>query len=138
MQMPMQKSKSSFDINKSLQTHSTDDTDYGQDFTRLPGGISGGIAQLIDAKIGVYKTGANTGKKFFRAAGVVVSPDTATEMVKTLDERGKVKVVSAKEVPVKGLQTSVMVPLCDTKKADGTVTTADEGVANMLNELRKL
>lgn len=106
-------------LSKMVAKHKGDETTYG--VVNLPGGISNGIAKLIEAKFGKYAKGKYTGEDFFRAAGVVVSPE----------ENGD-------GVPVKGLQTSIMIPLCDTTNAAGETTSAEEHGARLLNELRKL
>ena len=49
-------------------------TDYGTDFSDPPAGISQGIAQLIDAHVGTFKTGDNAGERFFYVAGTIVEP----------------------------------------------------------------
>jgi hypothetical protein len=41
---------------------------------QLPAGIEGGVARLVDAKIGEYKDGPNKGQPFFMASGVVGLP----------------------------------------------------------------
>jgi hypothetical protein len=134
--MPMQKGTSPI-LGKLLKAHARDETEYGQDFARLPGGIHGGIAELVDARLGEFKQGPNQGRPFLYLAGTVVSPATATETVKAF-ENGAVKLVRVKEVPVQGLRTALTLPLCDTKTRAGDATSADENVADALNELRKL
>lgn len=109
-------------LNKSVAKHATDATKYG--IVRLPPGINNGIARLKECGFGVYKEGANKGQPFFRAMGVVVSP----ESIETADG----------PTPVAGLQTSIIVPLCDTKNADGQETSFDEHVETVMNEMRKL
>ncbi len=120
-----------------IRSHASDETDYGQDFARLPGGIHGGVAELVDARIGSFKQGPNVGKKFLYLAGVVVEPRTATEVVKAF-ENGRVKVLAAKEVVVEGRRTALTLPLCQTKNQKGDVTEAGDNVATALNELRKV
>jgi hypothetical protein len=134
--MPVQKTQARFDINKSLAKHAADETDYGQDFTRLPAGISG-IARLVSAKIGTYKTGDNTGQQYVRLAATVLEPVEAPDVIRAWEndgtKEGKVIIVSSAMVRTKGLQTSLMLPLCDTKKQD-----ADTNTKEMLNHLRRL
>lgn len=141
--MPAQAAKSPFDFKKALKTHAADPTDYGQDFESLPGGISGGVARLTTLTTGVYKTGDNKGKRFFRAAGVVISPKTHVEVIRTWEDlgqgKGRVKNAGTREVVCEGKQTSIMVPLCDLPaKSDGTVRDTDYQIGVMMNELRKL
>lgn len=126
--MPPQKktsdlfSKYGSKFDKALQSHANDETTYG--IVRLPGGISNGIAQLIGCKFGTYQSGNNKGEPFFQARGTVVSPAE----------------VATKDgvVPVRGLQTMIQIPICNTKNADGVETTQEEHIADVLNEFRKL
>lgn len=109
-------------LDTAAKTHATDETDYGP--TRLPGGINNGIAQLIKCYFDQYKTGNYQGEYYFRAEGVVLEP----VIVQT--KHGEMKVA--------GLHTSIMIPVCDTRSADGKLTTLDEHVAQILNEMMKL
>lgn len=105
---------------KAVQEHRGDATTYG--IQRLPGGISNGVARLVECKFDTVKEGKqNAGEFFFRAAGVVLEPAT-----------------NDKGVPVRGLQTSIMEMVCDTTTRDGKKTTLEEHIANILNEMRKL
>lgn len=97
---------------------------HKNDETKLPGGgslpdgIENGIAQLTECKVDVYKEGQQKGQPYFYAAGIVVAPE----------EHGG--------IPIKGLRTSIMEPLCDTpgrKRA-----TFDDHMAECLNQLRLL
>lgn len=81
----------------------------------LPSGIRGGIAQLVDCKIGVYQKGDNIGKPFFYAAGVVMEPAIYAGM-------------RTQQGPE---------PLCDTPKSQSRPEFVDH-YAWMLNELRNL
>lgn len=58
---------------RAMAAHASDEVDYGSGGD-LPGGIEGGIAELVDCKFDKYKTGDNQGEYYFYAAGVVVSP----------------------------------------------------------------
>lgn len=120
--MPVQKAKSPLaglesQLKTAHEAHKADDTVFDS-AARLPAGIENGIARLVDCKFDIYKTGDNKGKPFFRAAGVVVSPT---------DHDG---------VPIEGLQTSIMEPICSTpgKKRE----TVSDHIAHVYNELRKL
>jgi len=124
-------------ISGAIKKRAKDETNYGVEFIDLPGGITGGIAELVDIKFGEYKTGTNKGKQFFYAAGVVKSPKTALAEKKVF-ENGKVKTLETKEVNIEGQRTSMMIPLCQTKTRKGDVTSVEDHVANMLNEIRKL
>lgn len=133
----MAKRKKSSLLGKHLKAHNKDETNYGMEFIDLPAGITGGIAKLVDAKVGVYKTGDNEGEQFLYLGGVVVEPKVVTATEKVFQD-GKVVVLSVREVDIAGQRTSKMVPLCETSKQDGTVVTQDENVSTALNELRKL
>lgn len=102
---------------KAVAAHADDDTVISGG-GGLPEGIENGVAQLIQCYFGTYENGDNAGKLYFRAAGVVILPD---------------KVGGA---PVKGLQTSIMEPLCDTPNRSRK--DVDQHVSWVMNELRKL
>lgn len=124
-------------LGQSLKNHAKDETTYGMDFVDLPGGIRGGIAKLSDAKIGIYQKGDNKGEQFVYLGGVVVQPKTAVNTVKIWKDGGVV-ILSSEEIEIEGQRTSLMLPLCDTTKVDGTVIESDEHIKDALNELRKL
>ena len=109
-------------LDNAVKSHGADETNYG--VVNLPGGIRNGIARLVECKFDTYKKGKNEGEFYFRAAGVVVAPDSVGA--------GK------SAIPVKGLQTSIMIPVCDTKDGKGNVTTQEEHIEEILNEMRKL
>lgn len=134
--MPQKDQKSGLNISKSLAAHANDDTDYGQEFIKLPGNISGGVARLIEARRGVYKTGDNKGKDFVYLAGAIIEPKTADDILKVW-ENGKVVVKSARTVKIEGARTGMTLPLCATKSGDNEIS-QDENVATMMNELRKI
>lgn len=102
--------------------HANDETDFG--FQQLPPGIANGVAQLSECYFDVYKAGDNKGEYYFRAVGVVQSPETVF--------------VNGSEMVVRNMTTSLMIPVCDTKTQAGKVTTQEEHVADILNEMRKL
>lgn len=124
-------------IGQALKSHAQDETDHGMDFTNLPPGIVGGVAQLTEAKIGVYKKGNNEGEKFLRLAGTVVEPDEVN-VVRKIFQDGRVVNMPMEVVKTKGLQTSQMFALCDTTNGKGETTDADANVAKALNALRML
>lgn len=119
------------------KAHAQDETEYGTDFIDLPGSITGGIAQLVEAKVGTYSKGKNEGEKFVYLAGIVVEPKVVVD-TPTVWKDGKVQVLDTKEVEVKGQRTSQTLPLCNTITSKGKVVTADENIGTALNELRKL
>lgn len=127
--MPAQNAKSGLaakygaKLDQAVAKHAEDNTDYGQQ--GLPGGIRDGIAKLVECTFGIVGPGKqNAGEYYFRAAGVVVSPRS----VQTPNG----------EVVVEGRQTSIMEMVCDTKTQKGDVTTQEQHVSNILNEMRKL
>lgn len=74
-------------LNKALQSHANDETDYGMQFIDLPPGISNGVAQLIDAKIGTYKPSTQyAGKEFLYLAGSVIEPKEFTYIPKVFQD----------------------------------------------------
>lgn len=124
-------------LNKALKGHAQDETDYGRDYIDLPSGITGGIAKLVEAKLGIYQSGNNEGEKFLHLAGVVLEPKVAIKTVRVW-ENGKVKILSSSEVTVEGQRTSQTLALCDVTKADGSVNDMDGNIESALNELRKV
>ena len=129
--------KSSGLLGKSLKKHAGDETSYEPDYSKLPGDITGGIAKLVEAKIGIYQKGDNKGEKFVFLSGTVVEPKTAVNTV-LLWKNGEVVTVSNDEISIRGLFTSQTLPLCDVTRKDGDVVSLDENVDRALNELRKL
>lgn len=127
--MPKQKSNSSFaqragdKLRKAHEAHKNDETKYSGG-GNLPAGIEGGVAQLISIGFGVYESGDNKGKDYFRAAGVIVSPREFT------DDKNNVH-------RLEGKQTSIQEVLFDTPERSGRKT-FDDHYAWVLNELRKL
>jgi len=136
--MAKRKAKSSL-LSKALQNHGSDETTQPMQFIDLPPGIGAneGIAQLVEAKIGQYKTGANEGEDFVYLAGTVVAPNEVTFSPKVFAD-GKVQVLKAKTVEVVGQRVSQMYPVCETTKGNGEVVTLDEHIETLLNMLRLL
>jgi len=105
--------------NKAVQSHKDDETKFPGGGS-LPTGIENGIAQLVECKFDLFKSGDNTGEYYFMAAGVVLAPSTQDG------------------IPILGLRTQLgPEPLCDTPKSRGRKT-VDEHISWVLNELRKL
>jgi len=102
---------------KIFDRHKDDATDYGQQ--DLPAGINNGVAQLVDCKFDIFKTGTKfEGEYFFFAAGVVVEP------------------VEFEGTRIEGQRTQIIEPLCVTpgrKRED-----VESHLAWVMNELRKL
>lgn len=103
---------------KAVKDHRNDETRLGN--VDLPPGIRNGVAQLVDCRFSQYKKGDYKDEYFFYAAGIVLKPEKQDG------------------IPVKGLRTSLTLPCCETKKADGTVVELDHNIDVVLNELRKL
>lgn len=111
-------------LDKAVKAHAGDEvkTRGGGD---PPPGIRNGIAKLVEVKIDQYKTGDNKGEYYFRAAGVIVSPDSVE--------------VGGEKVPCKGLQTSIMIGILDRKDKSGQVTRSlEDAVDEVMNEMRKM
>lgn len=102
---------------KAWEAHKNDEVQYGQGGD-LPGGIDNGIAQLVECKFGQYKTGDNQGEYFFYAAGTVVKPK---------EHDG---------IPIEGLRTSIMEPMCETPGRSRE--SIEDHVAWVINEMKKL
>lgn len=68
--------------------HKSEEVEYDTN-GGLPAGIDGGVAQLVEAKIGNYKKGAKLGKPFFMASAIVHAP---------LEHNG---------IPIDGLRTQI-------------------------------
>ena len=118
-------------LDAAVKAHANDKTTYG--VVNLPGGIRNGVAQLskcyfkqFDANTDMKKIDGSkaTGEYYLRMEGTVNTPETVT----TPDG----------VVPVKGLTTSIMIPIMDVKNAKGEISTISDQVAKALNEFRKL
>lgn len=126
--MPKQTASSGFakmygdKLNKAVKKVANNPTDYGR--IQLPPGINAGVAQLKKCGFAKYKTGANAGQYYFRAEGVVIEP--------------KEVIHNGQRITVEGQMTSIMIPCCDTKNSQGKVTSQEEHIDTVLNELRKL
>lgn len=126
--MPAKKAASALEakygnrLDGAVAEHANDETKAG--IIKLPGGIKNGVAQLVECYFAPYKSGPNEGEFYFRAAATVLEP----AVVPT--DQG--------DMPVAGLQTSVMVAMCDTKNKKGKVTPFKENVARVLNHMRLL
>jgi hypothetical protein len=120
-----------------LKAHAKDETTYRQEFIDLPPGINGGIAEIADAKLGVYQSGDNQGERFLYLAGVVLEPESVTYSPKVWKD-GKVTLLDPVTVEVKGQRTSQTLPLCDTTTRGGKEKSQNENVSVALNHLRML
>jgi hypothetical protein len=103
---------------KAVEAHRDDETRLGAG-SRLPEGIEGGVARLVDCRFGQFEKGDNKGEFFFIARGVVLRPK---------DHGG---------VAVEGMHTQIgPEPMCDTPKRSRPGV--DDHVDWVLNEMRKL
>jgi hypothetical protein len=104
-------------IVKGHELHKSDETRIGGGGD-LPAGIDHGIAQLVECKFDMYKSGDFQGEYFFYAAGVVKQPKKLGDL------------------PVEGLRTSIMEPMCDTPNRKRA--TVEDHLDFIYNEFRKL
>jgi hypothetical protein len=110
---------------RAVKAHSGDEVRMpAGGFIDLPAGVNG-VAQLASFKLGKYKQGDNKGKPFWMATGVVVSPKTVT--------------VDGEKIKIEGARTKIGPnPLCETTNSStGEVSSLDDKIDRMLNELRK-
>lgn len=114
---------------KAVEGHKSDETKVSA-FGDLPAGIEGGVAQLLECGFfEIDKGKTNAGKIYFRATGIVQTPERVTVRD---EETGTVQVVK-----VAGKRTTIMENLFDTLESSGRKT-IDEHVAWILNQLRLL
>lgn len=99
------------------------ETRMGGGTGNLPGGIKGGLAKLVKARFGEYKSGNNEGEVYLLLAGVVIQPKTF------VDDQGN-------EIITAGEYTQLVLPLCATEGSKPK--TIEENTDRALNELRKL
>jgi hypothetical protein len=104
-------------LREAHDAHKDDETVLGGGGS-LPNGIENGVAQLVDIYFKEYEKGDMKGEIFFYAAGIVKAPS---------HQDG---------IPIVGLRTSIMEPLCDTPGRSRK--TVEDHWAWILNELRKL
>jgi hypothetical protein len=122
--MPSKKSKSSLSAKlgsegrSAYEAHKGDETRLTGGGGDLPPGIDSGIAQLVDCKFDLYKTGDNVGEFFFYAAGIVKQPK------------------KVKDIPVEGLRTNIMETMCVTEGRKRE--SIEDHLDWVLNEFRKL
>lgn len=107
-------------LDAAIAKHAGDEINYG--LQGLPAGISNGIAQLQECYFNTVEKGKdNAGALYWRAMGIVVDPET--------NDRG---------VPIKGLQTSIMVRFWQVKDSKGNKLTDESHIAKVMNELKKM
>lgn len=118
--MPKRTSRSSMKPKNIYTAHAGDETDYG--FIEMPPGIHGGVARVTKCYFGEYKKGVNQGETFFMAIATGIEPATAPN-----------------GAPARGANINLMEPMCETTAStSGKVTSEEEHVANVMNEMRKL
>jgi hypothetical protein len=110
-------------LDDAVRAHAQDETSLGG-FTRLPGGITNGIAQLQGVKFDTYKTGKTKGEWYCQFEAVVVSPEEV--------------VTPSGPVRVAGVQFRKNMAVCDTAKQDGTQVPLEDNIAAVLNQMRLL
>ena len=126
--MPVQKGKSGLvakygaKLDQAVQAHANDETDYG--FQKVPAGITNGIAKVFDCKFDTYKTGDYTGEYYFQVRATVVEPESV--------------VVNGSTIKVRGMQTMIQEPVCDTRDGKGKPTSQGDHIAKVLNYMRML
>src|ERR1044072_3571041 len=108
--------------NEAIRKHAQDETTYG--IIKIPGGINQGIAQLTHCYFGQYKTGEFKGEAYLRAQATILEPHTAMDR--------------DQEVTVKGLQTSVMMPVHPKKNQKGETITLEDQISRILNFFRSI
>lgn len=118
--MPAQKAKSVLGklgakVGTAVAAHKDDPIQVGN--MDLPAGING-VAQLVECKFDEYKTGANKGKLYFTATGIVKTPTEHNGM------------------KVEGLRTNIQEIISDTPTR--TRKTIDEHVAWICNAMKLL
>jgi hypothetical protein len=117
---------------KAHAAHKGDETKVND---RLPPGIEGGVARIVQLAFGNYKSGDYIGEPYFIRGAVAIAPETFSAVDQNGKPAGTFKVAGQR------LQTQTE-PLCDTKiktgDRAGETISFDEHYANMLNDLRKL
>lgn len=120
-------------VAKAYAQHKGDDTKMGG-FQDLPAGIKRGIAKLVSAELGVFKSGDDAGKPYVMISGVMQEPEVFEGQ------------------KLRGQRASKTFPICDqTKKMEAAksyengpigkwghhIGSFDENYAEFMNELRK-
>ena len=108
--------------------------DHGLSSLRMPAGVVMGTARITKAGFAQYKDKDKDGKEnklagkwYFRAVGSAETPTDITDPV------------TGQKLRVKGLSTSIMIPLYDNPKGDyGKPKSIEQYVAELINEFGKL
>ena len=152
--MPAQTQKApGFSLAGSMKAHANEEPQVKQDFSDLPPDVHG-VAQLVDAKIGVYKQSPDndrkglTGNRFLYLAGMVVSPVEVDETLKRWEPSANgrpagVQLVGIRKVKVQGRRTNLTLPLCESRKTDfrtkrEIIISAGDNANAALNEVKLL
>lgn len=110
-------------VDKAVQQHANDETKYG--VMRLPGGILSGIARLNQCGFGQVQEGKQgAGDWYWRAAGVVHEPEYV--------------VSEGQRVPVRGLNTSIIIMIRDYKDSQNNDVTVEQCIADIMNHVRMI
>jgi hypothetical protein len=109
-------------LDTAIKKHAHDETKFG--LQRLPPGIIGGVARLVECGVFPSDNDKYKGEYYFRAAGVIISPASVA--------------YKGNSVAIEGRQTSVVEMICDTVDSNGKRKTMEEHAVVVLNELRKL
>lgn len=137
--MPAQQGKGKMSFGAVVKAQAEKPIDFGGNFADLPPGITDGVAKFVQVKRGQYKTGDNTGENFvYMRAVAEAKKHTWTKQVFN-PKTGKTEAAETVTENIGGRSTSLMIPLCSTKKkSTGEVTPWEENVARMINELEKI
>ena len=113
--------------------HQNDDVKTDED---LPPGIDRGIAELDKIYFGTFQTGDNKGSDFFYLSGIAISPKSFVDPA----TKQSIKIEGCRVVPgwIGKAPARIPIPLCDTKKYDGTVVPFDDHWAHFLDYVRML
>ena len=111
-------------LNENLQKAVEKPTEYGP--IGLPPGVRDGRAQVVKCYFKQYETGDNQGEYYFRCEAVALEPATVLNPKTGKDEK------------VAGLRTSIMIPCCETKNKQQKITTQEENMAKVINEMKKI
>lgn len=117
-------------LDAAVQQHAADDTTYG--VIRLPPGITNGVAQVGKCYFKEFEN--NTRQK--RADGSSAAGDYFFYIEATVHAPEAV-LVDGSMFPVKGLYTSKVEPICDTKDSRNNVITQEMHIAEVLNIMRQ-
>jgi hypothetical protein len=121
---------------KMAQAHAQHQNDDIKTDDDLPPGIERGIAELDKIYFGTFQTGDTGGADVFYLSGIAVSPKSIVDPV----TKQVIKVEGSRVVPgwIGKTSARIPIPLCDTKKYDGSPVSFDEHWAQFLDYVRML